>query len=102
MPTMPAEMLLMGNLNCRPGSREYDRLIGPVSLEHGRLVRHNGLMDAWVAAGQPEDSGSTHPNVGGRIDHCLLTPSLGRRVRQCWADHDNQGSDHHPLWIELV
>ncbi|WKV49140.1 endonuclease/exonuclease/phosphatase family protein [Dickeya fangzhongdai] len=101
MPLMPLEMILMGDLNCLPDSEEYSRLIGPVSPHHGRLVRHRGLMDAWVAAGQPENSGSTHPSVGGRIDHCLLTPSLGLTVRRCWADTDNQGSDHHPLWVEL-
>ncbi|ACS85151.1 endonuclease/exonuclease/phosphatase family protein [Musicola paradisiaca] len=102
MPPMPAEMMLMGDLNCLPDSEEYSRLIGPVSPAHGRLVRHRGLMDAWVAAGQPESSGSTHPNVNGRIDHCLLTPTLGAEVRRCWADTDNQGSDHHPLWVELA
>lgn len=101
MPPMPAEMILMGDLNFLPGSQEYSRLIGPVSREHGRLIRHNGLMDAWVAAGQPEASGVTHPNVGGRIDHCLLTPTLGQRVRRCWADTDAQGSDHYPLWVEM-
>jgi len=102
MPPMPTDMILMGDLNCLPDSGEYNRLIGPKSPAHGRLIRHNGLMDAWVAAGQDEAQGITHPNVGGRIDHCLLSPRLGQNVRRCWADMANMGSDHYPLWVQLL
>ncbi len=101
MPPMPEQMILMGDLNFLPDSAEYNRILGHKAAHYGRLLRRYGLVDAWVAAGHEEQAGVTHPNSPGRIDHCLLSPELANRVRRCWIDMDNTGSDHYPLWVEL-
>ena len=100
-PPMPRPLVLMGDMNFRPDSAEYARIVGPVSPAHGRLAHHGGLIDAWVAAGHPEAAGSTHPNAHARIDHAFLSPALRDAVRRVWIDDAASGSDHWPLWVEL-
>ena len=98
---MPAAAILMGDLNFTHDSAEYAALCGPVVPRHGRLSPRDGLIDAWVAAGQPETSGATSLKGGTRIDHCLLTPDLAPQVRTARIDTDATGSDHWPLWVTL-
>ena len=98
-PPMPAEAIVMGDLNALPGSAEYDRLCGPMSPAHGRLGRPDLFVDAWVAAGNDERSGNT--GGAGRIDHCLVSPALAGRIGRAWIDTDATGSDHQPLWVEM-
>ena len=70
-------------------------------LAYGRLTNRKGLVDAWVAAGHDEASGSTHPNAGVRIDHCFVSADLAPRVANARVDDTATGSDHWSLWIEL-
>ena len=100
-PPMPAAAILMGDLNFTHDSAEYAALCGPVVPRHGRLSPRDGLVDAWVAAGQPEASGATSRKGGTRIDHCLLTPDLAPQVCAARIDTDATGSDHWPLWVTL-
>lgn len=100
MPPMPRDMVVMGDMNFTADSAEYARMIGPQAGQYGRLVNRDGLADAWVAGGNPEGEGSTHPQ-GGRIDHCFVSASQAGKVRRCWADKTAKGSDHYPLWTEL-
>ncbi len=101
VPPMPEPMMLMGDLNFLPDSAEYNLMLGSRSADYGRLSPRKGLIDAWAAAGHEELSGVTHPELPGRIDHCLLSPELADRVRRCWIDMENMGSDHYPLWLEI-
>ena len=50
MPPMPAEALLMGDFNFEWSAPEYDRVVGPLTEQFGRLNRLTGFVDAWVAA----------------------------------------------------
>jgi endonuclease/exonuclease/phosphatase family metal-dependent hydrolase len=100
MPPMPREHVLMGDLNFDQASAEYARMIGPVSPRYGRLVNRDGLVDAWVAAGNAEAEGRTHPRHR-RIDHCFVWAPLAPRVRRVWVDEAATGSDHWPLFVEL-
>lgn len=91
----------MGDMNFEPGTEEYTRMVGPWSEKYGRLNNLTGLVDAWVAAGNTEDSGSTHPKHGCRIDHCFLSASLSGGVSAMWSVPDLPGSDHDPIIVDL-
>jgi exodeoxyribonuclease-3 len=45
-------------------------------------------------------------NAGLRLDHLLLSPTIGRRLRAAGVDRHVRGeegaSDHAPVWIELA
>jgi endonuclease/exonuclease/phosphatase family metal-dependent hydrolase len=99
-PPMPRPAVILGDLNFEPGSPEYSRMVGPLTPKYGRLNNREGLVDAWVAAGNPEDSGRTHQGHG-RIDHCLATADLAVRIVGCRVDQEATGSDHYPVWVDL-
>ncbi|MDF0603101.1 endonuclease/exonuclease/phosphatase family protein [Psychromarinibacter sp. C21-152] len=100
-PPMPASWILMGDMNFRPGSEEYTRLVGGEAKAFGRLTNRMGPLDAWVLAGHDEAAGSTHPNAGARIDHCFVSSDLADRVRDAHIDDTATGSDHWPVWVEF-
>jgi endonuclease/exonuclease/phosphatase family metal-dependent hydrolase len=100
MPPMPADAMLLGDFNFDWVAPEYDRIVGPLSAQYGRLNRLTGLVDAWVAAGHREDDGATIDS-GRRIDFCFVSSALARRVLACRIDADAVGSDHQPLWVEM-
>ena len=99
MPPMPAEALSMGDFNFEWSAPEYDRVVGRLTERFGRLNRLTGFVDAWVAAGHREDTGTTISS-GGRIDFCFVSSALATRVRSCRIDGDAVGSDHQPVWVE--
>jgi endonuclease/exonuclease/phosphatase family metal-dependent hydrolase len=99
MPPMPAEALLMGDFNFEWSAPEYDRIVGPLTEQFGRLNRLTGFVDAWVAARHREDTGATIIS-GGRIDFCFVSSALATRVLSCRIDGDAVGSDHQPVWVE--
>ena len=100
MPPMPGEAILMGDFNFDWNAPEYERIVGPLSRQYGRLNRASGFVDAWVAAGHREDEGATIP-AGRRIDYCFVSSPLAARVRSASIDAAASGSDHFPLWVEL-
>jgi endonuclease/exonuclease/phosphatase family metal-dependent hydrolase len=104
-PPMPREAVLMGDFNFPPSSPLYEKLVGPYSLEYGRMTHRDGFVDAWVAAGHAEHEGLTcdSPNLssGKRIDFCYVSASLRQRIKSARIDNDAQGSDHQPIWTEL-
>ncbi len=100
-PPMPDAAMLLGDMNFDNRAEEYQALVGAYTRHHGRLTNRRGLIDAWVAAGNDEDSGSTHPMAETRIDHCFVTADLAPRVGRAWVDDRAAGSDHWPLWVEF-
>ena len=103
-PPMPAETIILGDLNFTCEAAEYERMIGPWNAQRGRLVNVAGLADAWVAAGHAEtDGGTVFPadGQGKRIDYCLLSAWLAPKVRTAQVDMEAQGSNHQPLHIEI-
>jgi endonuclease/exonuclease/phosphatase family metal-dependent hydrolase len=110
-PPMPAEAILMGDFNLKPGSVEYETLVGPKDPDfgYGRVDVSHRLIDAWVATGHAEGDGVTFPAApergygeGYRIDYAFVTLGLAARLKACWIDNDAAGSDHQPVWIELA
>jgi len=106
LPDMPREALLLGDFNFTPHSVEYDWIAGPMNARHGRLPDAAGFVDAYVAAGHPEDSGATlyddfTAKTGKRIDYCFVSTWLASRIRSAAVDTEAEASDHQPLRIEM-
>jgi endonuclease/exonuclease/phosphatase family metal-dependent hydrolase len=108
-PPMPAEAVYMGDFNLAPDSPLYARLAGPWSTDFGRMSHTGGLVDAFVAAGHAENDPAhwtcdscEPPQPRRRIDHAFVSTELASRVARAWIDQDAAGSDHQPLWVELV
>ncbi len=110
-PPMPRQAMIMGDFNFAPDSDQYDMIAGPMSPNHGRLVRRDGLLDAWVAAGHGENDRVTAPAVANPrergldtdscLDYCFVTADLADRVRGARIDSAANASDHQPVWIDV-
>jgi len=105
-PSMPEDVVIMGDMNFTPASAEYSRVIGDISQWHGRTVRAGGLADAWTVAGHDEQAGDTIPHsdpaIGPRrIDHCFVAARLAAFVTTMTIGTDAQGSDHNPIFCDL-
>lgn len=102
---MPREAVLMGDFNLTHASPLYERIVGPMSPQYGRMTNLEGFVDTWVAAGHREDEGTTclsgSLNRGERIDFCFASASLASSVRKAWIDPDADGSDHQPIFLDL-
>jgi endonuclease/exonuclease/phosphatase family metal-dependent hydrolase len=106
-PPLPDDVVIMGDMNFTPNSAEYARMIGDMSQWHGRTYRAGGLADAWIAAGHAEMEGDTIPHsdpaVGPRrIDHCFISARLAPFVKTARIDRQAQGSDHNPIFFDLL
>lgn len=103
-PPMPAAAVLMGDFNLMPDSEEYGRLCGGLDPEYGRLSTRDGLIDAWIAAGNDPAGGITHRWRGQdmRIDYAFVTPDLADKVTAMSVDQAAQGSDHQPIRIDIA
>jgi endonuclease/exonuclease/phosphatase family metal-dependent hydrolase len=102
---MPREAVIMGDFNLSHASPLYERIVGPMSPQYGRMTGLEGLVDTWVTAGHREDEGTTclsgSHGHGERIDFCFASASLAAGVRAAWIDGDADGSDHQPIFVDL-
>jgi len=102
---MPREAVIMGDFNLTSASPLYDRIVGPVSPQYGRMTNLEGFVDTWVVAGHGEADGTTclsgSLNRGNRIDFCFASAALAATVRRAWIDAEANGSDHQPIFIEI-
>ncbi|MFQ5468189.1 MAG: hypothetical protein ACE5DS_08650, partial [Kiloniellaceae bacterium] len=59
--------------------------------------------DAPPTAGAGDGAGWTCQADSGpvRIDYAFLSPDLQGKARAIRVDHQAQGSDHQPIWLEL-
>lgn len=96
-PPFPDDIVLMGDLNFTPTSKEYAQL-------------HNGgasLEDSWRVLGRDPDAPSEYScksmddDETQRLDHIFVSSDLVNRVTKGWIDHQAIGSDHYPVWLEL-
>jgi len=102
LPAVPPSAILMGDLNFTPDDPPYSLLAGPRSSGYGRLVRPDGFVDTWTAAGNREEDGPTlyhdmSTKRGKRIDYILATPDLAERVKSAEVLTDTEASDHQPV-----
>ena len=102
-PPMPRGAILLGDFNMQPDSVEYERIVGPMSPYGGRITNPEGFVDAWVAAGNAIDEGTTAKVKGcpARLDYCFVSAGMKNRIRAARVDGDATGSDHQPVWIEI-
>lgn len=106
-PPMPEDVVIMGDMNFACDGPEYTRVLGGMSKWFGRTFRAGGVVDAWVCAGHDEADGDTCPHdddVEGprRIDHCFLSARLGPMVTAMSIATEAQGSDHNPIFCDLM
>ena len=102
------EAVIMGDFNLEPDSTQYTQLVGRVDSVYGRVSTAENFSDAWVRAGNTEQSGVTCPRClendtlrDMRIDYGLVSIGLAHLVHSAWIDSDAAGSDHQPVWFEL-
>ena len=100
---MPREAVIMGDFNMEHDSGEYRLMVGPESPYGGRLANPEGLVDAWVVAGNDPAAGETADIRGApvRLDYCFVSTALSSRVQGAGTDGEAQGSDHQPVWVDL-
>ncbi|MFO1010132.1 MAG: exodeoxyribonuclease III [Planctomycetota bacterium] len=55
-----------------------------------------GLYSWWSNRGQARAK-----DIGWRLDHVLMSPSLAERVTRAWIEPKAGLSDHAPVWVEL-
>ncbi|WP_435021215.1 endonuclease/exonuclease/phosphatase family protein [Tundrisphaera sp. TA3] len=94
----PGPAILMGDLNLRPESPDYARLIAPAPGKTNPV-----FVDAWARAG--EGPGATLGLGGknpGRIDYILATPDIGEGFAKARVDTTARASDHQPVFVELT
>lgn len=101
--TVPYEAIMMGDFNCQPDSKEYQKIVGPVSDYGGHIVNPAGFVDCWTHCGHDKKAGTTSYVNGKpvRLDYCFVSTSLRDRISSCHVDEQAQGSDHQPVWVEV-
>jgi endonuclease/exonuclease/phosphatase family metal-dependent hydrolase len=99
----PDVAILLGDFNFQPDSREYVKMVGPLSPYGGRVTHPLGFVDAWAIVNGEGSTGFTADvnGVPARLDYAFVSTSLRDRIRSCWVDRDADGSDHQPLWLDM-
>lgn len=108
-PPHPEGFILMGDFNLEPGKDEYRSITGIPDVEFGLARRADLLVDAatLVPGGGERITwiDPRHPNDTTRqrcLDYHFVHASLAPRVKACFVDEAAVGSDHRPVWLELV
>ncbi|SIT57463.1 Endonuclease/exonuclease/phosphatase [Mesorhizobium prunaredense] len=106
----PEGFVVMGDFNMLAGSPEYVEFAGRLDHEFGMPVTADLAVDAalrlaaagadlvtWVDPKRPDDA-SRHK----RTDYVFTSASLARSLKRLWVDRQATGSDHLPVWVEMV
>jgi endonuclease/exonuclease/phosphatase family metal-dependent hydrolase len=85
-------VVLLGDLNSRPGSR-------PVAFIQERFRTAGGaaLRDTWAVTGRCPEATFGHGRSVAKIDWIFATPDLATRSSRVWRDLDE--SDHKALEV---
>jgi exodeoxyribonuclease-3 len=115
-------LVLLGDFNVCPTDEDFapgalgadDALVRPPSRAALRAIAYLGLTDA-IRALRPSghiwtfwdyQAGAWPRDMGLRIDHALLSPTLAERLVAAWPDREERGraqpSDHVPVVVELA
>jgi len=108
VPPMSLEAIAMGDFNTEKDTPEYELMAGKKDSQLGHVAYIDAFVDSWIAAGNEDQEIITwrhDPMASGwgacRLDYCFLSPAMAEYVTRAWVDHEAQGSDHHPYWVEL-
>lgn len=120
LPTYP-DLVVTGDFNVAPTDADvWDRAafegsthVTPAERAELEALRGLGLADLVPRPGKGPNpftywdyrGGSFHKDLGMRIDHAYVTPSVAGRVSDAWVDRDarkgRQPSDHAPVVVDL-
>jgi len=106
-PPLPEDYVVMGDFNMEPESPEYCALAGAGGGYYGRVARIGTPMDAFAAleAYRPGSYSWMDPEDHGKrmhLDYCFVSCGLEGRLKSARIDTQSEGSDHFPLWVEIV
>lgn len=109
-PPVPEHFIVAGDFNMLAGSPEYVGTCGAPDHEFGQPLTANLFVDAaarlraegddlvtWVDPDRPDDA-----KRWKRIDYVFTSASLAGRLKRLWVDRKAVGSDHLPVWVELL
>lgn len=101
------EFLLMGDFNLVPDSEEYAAICGSPGPDRGSERAARFAVDVSMQKTGDVFAGPTWFDPDGklapkRIDYCFASPGLAAHVTGARVDESAQGSDHRPVWVELV
>jgi len=89
VPPSPASAVLAGDFNFGPGDPEWNILAVPFA------EALNGIRNAGTVA-------ITFPEAKLHLDHIFLSTDLMPALGRAWIDQDAPGSDHQPVWVQLL
>ncbi|MCV3734966.1 endonuclease/exonuclease/phosphatase family protein [Rhizobium sp. TRM96647] len=106
-PPFPDDYVFMGDFNMVPESPEYCAMVGEADGFYGRQIRATHPVDVLAGLGRqtigshswidPKDHG--HRML---LDYCFVSHGLVGRLKDAWIDETATGSDHLPVWFELL
>ena len=99
---------MLGDFNSGPEEPEYELLVGAQDACYGRVHQSDAFADTWALVHQEERGEATWvcppyyiDLPDRRLDYCFVSPALSGLVNNAWVDHQAEGSDHQPCWIEM-
>lgn len=101
IPPMPHEVIMLGDFNMEPDSREYEIMTGALTGKGDASTNVDVLVDSWLVAGNDPTDGVTDLEDNARIDFVFVSGGLASRVCTARVDKDAKGSDHQPLWVDI-
>ncbi len=95
--------ILFGDFNFQPDSREYSRIVGPLSDYGGHITSPCGFVDAWRQCGHDKFQGPTSDVHGApcRLDYAFVSSAIRHSITGCRVDEGATGSDHLPVWVDI-
>ncbi|MBD9374525.1 endonuclease/exonuclease/phosphatase family protein [Rhizobium sp. ARZ01] len=106
-PPFPDDYVLMGDFNMVPESPEYCAVAGEIDGYYGRQIRATNPLDVLAGLGKrsPESYSWIDPKDHSHrmfLDYCFVSHGLVGRLKEAWVDETATGSDHLPVWFELM
>lgn len=106
-PPFPDDYVFMGDFNMVPESPEYCAMVGEVDGFYGRQIRATHPVDVLAGLGRrtAESYSWIDPKDHGHrmlLDYCFVSHGLVGRLKDSWINETATGSDHLPVWFELL
>ena len=103
-PPMPVSAVVLGDFNMVEGSKEHIELTTTLNTSgmpllvdiHSRL-NPNAKVNTWNP-----NPGRNDNQKSAKLDYVFVTTDLVPLVSNAWIDERATGSDHQPVWTEIV